>query len=144
MVVVLDTNVIISALLSPKGAPAEIISRWEAGVFDVVTSPPLLDELRRALEYGRVKRYLKQPDKMVAALVRRLETAAMVVAPLCSIDVVEQDPADNRVLECARAGSASYIVTGDAHLLELKEYQGVVILNPAGFLLALAQASRGV
>ena len=48
MIVVLDTNVIISALLSPSGPPAEIIDHWEADDFDVVTSPPLLSELKRA------------------------------------------------------------------------------------------------
>ena len=135
MIVVLDTNVIISALLSPKGAPAEIIRRWEAGEFDVVTAPPLLDELRRALAYGRVKKHLKQPRKMVADLIKRLETVATVVASPPSLDVIQEDPADNRVLECALAGKASYIVTGDAHLLKLKQHEEVVILNPAGFLL---------
>ena len=135
MIVVLDTNVIISALLSPKGAPAEIVRRWEAGEFDVVTAPPLLAELRRALEYGRVKKHLRQPRKTVAALGKRLETVATVVAPPPSLDIIKDDPADNRVLECALARKASYIVTGDAHLLKLKEYQGMIILNSAGLLL---------
>ena len=135
MIVVLDTNVIISALLSPKGAPAEIIRRWEAGEFHVVTAPPLMDELRRALAYGRVKKHLKQPRKMVADLIKRLETVATVVASPPSLDVIQEDPADNRVLECALAGKASYIVTGDAHLLRLKGYQGIIMLNPAAFLL---------
>ena len=138
MIVVLDTNVIISALLSPKGPPAEVINRWEAGEFDVVTAPPLLAELKRALEYQRVKKHLVQPQKMIGNLIKRVETVATVVAPPPSLDIVADDPADNRVLECAVAGKASYIITGDAHLLNLKEYQGIVILNPAGFL-ALAK-----
>ena len=134
MIVVLDTNVIISALLSPKGSPAEIIRRWEAGEFEVVTAPPLLAELKRVLEYQRVKKHLRQPRKTLATFIRRLETVATVVAPPPSLDIIADDPADNRVLECAVAGEASYIVTGDAHLLKSKEYQGVIILNPAGFL----------
>lgn len=134
MVVVLDTNVIISALLSPDGRPAEIIRRWEAGELEVVTSPALLTELRRALDYPRVKKYLDAPQTTVTSLIKGLETVATVVEPQFSLDVVKDDPADNRVLECAIAGRASYIVTGDAHLLRLKECQGVVILNPAGFL----------
>lgn len=48
--------------------------------------------------------------------------------------VIEKDPSDNRYLECAVATGASYIVTGDPHLLKLKEYRGVVILKPAEFL----------
>lgn len=50
------------------------------------------------------------------------------------IKVIEKDPPDNRYLECAREGQASYIVTGDKHLLEIKEHEGIVILPPAGFL----------
>ena len=53
----------------------------EPGEFDVVTSPPLLAELKRALEYGRVKKHLKQPWKTVTDLLKRLETVATVVAP---------------------------------------------------------------
>ncbi len=141
MIVVLDTNFIISALLSPKGSPAEIIKGWEADEFVVVISPALLTELKRALEYQRVRKYFKKPQETVAALIKRLETVATVVEPQFSLDVIKEDPADNRVLECALAGEASYIVTGNAHLLRLEEYQGVVILNPAGFL-ALAKLGK--
>ena len=141
MIVVLDSNVIISALLSPKGAPVDIISRWEAGELDVVTSAPLIAELKRALQYGRIRKQLKRPRKMVTALVNRLEAVATVVGPAPSLDVIEEDPADNRVLECALAGQAAYIVTGDAHLLNLKTYQGIVILSPGGYV-ALARLGK--
>jgi len=56
--------------------------------------------------------------------------------------VIEKDPADKRVLECALAGGAAYLVCGDEHLLDLKAYQGVVILNPRGFLAVLDLARR--
>jgi predicted nucleic acid-binding protein len=51
--------------------------------------------------------------------------------------MIEKDPIGNRVLECALAGGATYIVSGNIHLLELREYKQVVILNPRGFLIAL-------
>ncbi len=137
MIVVLDTNVLISSLLSLTGRPAEIIRRWEADEFDLVTSLPLLTELENALTYQRVSKYFKEPEGKTGALLRRLRTTATVVEPRFTLDVVKQDPPDNRVLECAVAGGASYIVTGDRHLLELKEYRGIVILNPAGFLVVL-------
>ena len=54
------------------------------------------------------------------------------------MNIVGQDAADDRVLECAVAGGASYIVTGDVHLLMLKEYKGITILSPAAFLALLA------
>ena len=138
MIVVLDTNVIVSSVLSPTGRPAEIIRRWEANEFDLATSQPLIAELENVLTYQRVSKYFKEPEEKVITLLRRLRTVATAVEPQSTLDVVKQDPPDNRVLECAVGGGASYIVSGDRHLLDLKEYQGIVILNPAGFLAALA------
>lgn len=134
MIVVLDTNVIISALLSPTGPPAGIIDHWEVGQFDVVTSPSLLGELERALQYPRVRKYLKRSPEEVARFTQSFRRAASVVEPQFTLHVIEDDPADNRVLECAVAGGASYIVTGNNHLLKIKSYREIVILKPAGFL----------
>ena len=62
---------------------------------------------------------------------------ATVVSPQVTLEVIKKDPDDDRVLECAVSGDASYIVTGDRHLLELKEYQHIVILEPGAFLTVL-------
>jgi putative PIN family toxin of toxin-antitoxin system len=137
MIVVLDTNVIVSALLSPGGPPAEIINRWEAEQFEVVTSPPLLSELKRALQYPRVKKYLKSSPDEVVEFIERFGRVATVAQPRLTLGVIQDDPADNRVLECAVAGEAAYIITGDDHLLQIKEYKDIVILSPAGFLALL-------
>lgn len=137
MIVVLDTNVIISSLLSAKGAPAKIIGRWEAGDFDVAISPPLINELKRVLTYDRVRRYLKFSDEEIDLFLKRFSTTAIMVDPHKTVDVIEADPDDDRVLECVLDGGASYIVSGNTHLLELKEYQQIVILNPVEFLAAL-------
>lgn len=137
MIIVLDTNVIISALLSPSGPPAEIITHWEADQLEVVTSPPLLSELERVLQYQRVKKYLKRSPDEVAAFIKRLRRVATVVEPQLTLEVIEEDPADNRVLECAVAGGASYIVSGNDHLLKIKKYKEIVILKPAEFLTLL-------
>jgi len=137
MIVVLDTNVIVSALLSPSGSPAEIVDHWQADHFDIVTSPPLLSELERVLQYPRVQKYLKRSSDEVAAFTAELRRMAILVEPQFTLEAIEDDPADNRVLECAVAGGASYIVSGNDHLLNLKEYKDIVILNPAGFLTLL-------
>lgn len=137
MIVVLDTNVIISSLLSAKGAPAEIVRRWEAGKFDVAISVPLINELKRVLTYDRVRKYLKFSDEEIDLFLKRLSTTAIIVDPQTTVEVIEEDPDDDRVLECALEGGAAYIVSGNTHLLALKEYQQIVILNPLGFLTAL-------
>jgi putative PIN family toxin of toxin-antitoxin system len=84
------------------------------------------------------RRYLKLSEEKIDALLKRLRVVATVVDPQLTLEVVGKDPADNRVLECAMAGEASYIVSRDTHLLELKEYQGIVTLDPASFLAVLS------
>ncbi len=142
MIVVLDTNVIVSSLLSSKSAPAEIIRRWEAEEFEIVTSLPLLRELRRALTYEQVTRYLKQSQEQTDAFIKRLGVVATLAEPTETIDAVSDDPGDNQVVECAVAGGASFIVTGDTHLLNLGNYQGIAILRPRDFLSVL-ELERG-
>jgi putative PIN family toxin of toxin-antitoxin system len=142
MIVVFDTNVIISALLSPKGSPAKVIDLWEAEEFDVAISKQLLDELERALEYKRVKKYFKQPQEKINALLKRIRTVGIMVDPQFELDVIDDDPDDNRVLECAVAANASYIISGDDHLIDLENYQGIVVLPPAGFLTLLDVAGK--
>ncbi|MCJ7621877.1 MAG: putative toxin-antitoxin system toxin component, PIN family [Anaerolineaceae bacterium] len=134
MILVLDTNVIISALLSPKGSPAKVIDLWEAEAFDIATSKQLLNELARALEYKRVKKYFKQPQEKINALLKRFRTVGVMVDQQFELNVIVDDPDDNRVLECAVAANASYIISGDDHLLDLEKYREIVILTPAGFL----------
>lgn len=138
MLIVLDTNVIISALLSSQGNPAEIIRRWEAGEFDIATSPPLLYELERPLNYERVQTYLKLSQEEINQFLNHFRATAITVEPQISLEIVKKDPYDNRVLECALAAGAAFILSGDEHLLELKEHEGVVILSPAGFITVLS------
>ena len=137
MIVLLDTNVIISALLSTEGNPAKIVQRWEADEFELATSPALLQEIERALTYERVRTHIKLSENELETFMRKFRSSTVNVEPLVTLDLIKKDPADNRVLECALAVRAAYLVTGDEHLLELKEYQGVVILPPAGFLVML-------
>lgn len=138
MIVVLDTSVIISALLSAEGPPAQIIDLWKAGVFDVAISTPLLDELKRALDYPQVKKFQKMTPDEINTLLGRWSTISVYVEPEVALEVVEDDPDDNRVLECAVAAKVNYIISGDKHLLDLGEYRGIEVLPPAGFIVLLS------
>jgi putative PIN family toxin of toxin-antitoxin system len=137
MLVVLDTNVILSSLLSRQGPPAEIIRRWEAEEFDVAISPPLLAELERTLAYPKVKQHLEQSGEAISTLLKRFGTVASLVEPESKVQEIKRDPDDNRVLECAKASGAGFIVSGDDHLLALKEYEGIIIYSPTEFLILL-------
>jgi hypothetical protein len=141
MKIVLDTNVAVSAAVSPKGPPAEIVSAWRAHSFTWVTSPPLLDELERTLLSLRVSRYLAWGEDEIAEFLAAVRQAAEVTSPTRQIDVIRDDPADNRVLEAAVSAQVDYIVSGDHDLLELKTYEGVQIVSPARFVAILAASS---
>ena len=134
MRVVLDANVLISAVISPRGNPAQILRLWEREEFELVVSLPILEELERVIHYPRIQERYNLSEEYVEQFLQLISANAIMVDPSMELAVIENDPSDNRYLECALAAGASYIVTGDDHLLSLKEYRGVVILNPAGFL----------
>ena len=141
MVIVLDTNTIISALLSKSGAPAQVIDVWEAEKFDVAISAPLLDELARVLYYEKINKLLALSQVQIEALIKSLRRVAVFVEPREKITVIQADPDDDRVLECAVEAGADYIVSGGKHLLDLKEFRGIVILSAPAFLALLTRGS---
>lgn len=137
MRVVLDANVFVSALISVKGAPAKLVTCWQDEKFDVVVSPAILQELNRVLHYPRLQERYHLPEEDIQRFSRLLGRQAIEAVPSKELAVIGRDPTDNRYLECAVAGNASLIVTGDQHLLGLGEYEGIQILTPAGFLALL-------
>jgi putative PIN family toxin of toxin-antitoxin system len=128
MRVVADTNVFLSALLF-GGLPGEFLDLALRRKFALVTSKALLDELDEKL---RAKFAVSDGD---ARTIRaKLEASAAVVNPSFSLNAVPDDPDDNCVLECALAGNADYIVSGDRHLLRLGSFEGIAILSVRQFL----------
>jgi len=126
--VVLDTNVIISSLFW-SGPPHEVALRGIDGKIDLLTSTHILDETERKL---RDKFGIPDADNAIA--IGALINHAEMVYPKQVISAVKDDPSDNRIIECAIAGKADYIVTGDRHLLNLKSFKGVPIISAPEFL----------
>jgi uncharacterized protein len=131
MRVVLDTNILLSALISPHGVPDTIYRAWRAGRFEVVTSRIQLDEIRRASRYPKLQAIL-QPAK-VGVMINNLQRAE--VLEHLTMDVEANDPNDSFLLAMALAGDADYLVTGDrrAGLLELGHIERTRIVTPAAF-----------
>ena len=131
MRVVLDTNVLLSALISPYGAPAAIYRSWRAARFEIVTSASQLDELRRASRYPKFKAVL-QPHR-VGTMVNNLQRA--VVLHHLPLGIEADDPFDAFLLGMALAGEAGYLVTGDhrAGLLQRGHIGPTRILTPGVF-----------
>ena len=133
--VVADTNIFISALMF-GGLPGAFLDLAFLPAFTLVTSPVLLDELDEKL---RLKFGLSSTD---ADLVRsKLEANADLISTVETLTIVRDDPDDDRVLECAVAGRADYIVSGDRHLLKLGSYEGIPILTVRQFLDRIEPAS---
>lgn len=131
MRVVLDTNVLLSALISPHGVPDTIYRAWRAAKFEVITSPAQLDELRRASRYPKFQAVL-QPHQ-VGTMVNNLQRA--IVLDNLSSDVEADDPNDAFLLAMALAGNADYLVTGDrrAGLLQRGCFGRTRIVTPTAF-----------
>lgn len=125
---VLDTNTWVSGL-GWGGPPGDVVEAALAGRFQIVTSPALLEELRRVLAYPKLAKMFGDADEVVELIT----VASQVVRPTVTLDLV-RDPDDNRVLEAAITGSVDVIVTGDADLLSLDVVQGVRIVSPADFM----------
>lgn len=132
--IVLDTNVLVSALLF-GGPPREILNLIVVGAVDCSLSSSILDELEDVLQRPK----FGVPSREARALVEILSVLCTVVSPSEQISVVRADPDDNRILECALAAGADVIVSGDAHLHELAVYEGIRIVNPSEFLSVVGQ-----
>lgn len=118
MRLVVDTSILVSALLVETSLPAHLVVLWRAGRFDLVTAAAQLDELRRVTRYPKLRERLT--PTLVGRLVNELRWVAIVAPSLPRVTVCE-DPYDNYLLGMAMAGAADFLVTGDKRdLLGLK------------------------
>jgi len=140
MRVVLDTNILLAALLSPRGAPARLLEAWGRNLFTLAICPELLAELdmvaqrpflRSRLRAGLAERLLASLREL-AVYYRELPAAAG--AP---------DPEDNFLLALAEASQADFLVTGDRGLLSLKRHKSTRIVTPAALIEVLKTQGSG-
>lgn len=134
MRVVLDTNVLLSALISPYGAPDTIYRAWRAARFDLATSTAQLDELRRVSRYPKLKPIL--PPHRVGAMLNNMQRAVVLEhLPNLPDDVALNDPDDAFLFAMALAAEANYLVTGDrrAGLLQRGSAGQARIVTPTTF-----------
>lgn len=131
MKVVLDTNVLISAFIKKGTYPELIVKACLHGTIQFGLSKPLVDELGRVFHKPKLVKLHRMTDEQISALVRQLQALSDYVPTSPQIDVLASDPTDSFVLDCALNCHADFIVTGDPHLLNLKEYQDIEIITPA-------------
>lgn len=127
--VTLDTNILISAF-GWEGNSKQIFNEIISGDIELIFSSEQFDELSRVLDYPKFKFTEKQKRKFKNLI---LEIAIFVQSEE-KIEVIKDDPDDNIILESALAGKVNYIITGDSHLLNLKEFKGIKIITAKDFL----------
>ena len=128
MKVVFDTNILVSALVFPGGRAEAALLRIIEARDRLLLSKPILDELLGVL----ARKFSRDAEELARAAVL-LSELALTVRPRQRLRVVKDDP-DNRVLECALAGGADAIVTGDSGLLDLGEFRGVRVISLREYL----------
>lgn len=126
--IVLDTNIFVSSIFW-QGNPHKIIEKAIQGEIQVYVSWEILEELKKIL-----KRDFDEQDNSIEEQIRLIERYAFIVEPNIRLDIVKDDPDDNKILECAIASEAEFIITGDKHLLNILNYEGITILSPSDFL----------
>lgn len=129
---VIDTNVLISALLSASSLPAHLIVLWREGRFDLLTATAQLDELTRVTRYPKIRERLA--PALAGRLINELRDLAILIQNP-ALTTKSPDPDDNLLLGIAQAGSADFLISGDKRdVLALKLFEGTKIITVRDFL----------
>ena len=128
--IVTDTNVIVSAIFF-GGIPRAIVNMAVAGTHDFFLSIELLDEIKDVI----IRPKFDFDSEKTLSLIEELHSICVVVNPKTTVNIVKDDPEDNKVLECALEARADFIITGDSHLLTLSSFRGIKIVSPKQFVL---------
>ncbi len=130
MKLVLDTNVLVSAL-GWNGNERAVLLETLSEDIDLLLSEYIITEFLQVLLYDKLSHI---PVEKIALFVEIIMKTSIIIDTRTKINVIKDDPNDNRVLECAVDGNADLIISGDKHLLTLEEYKGIRILSARDFL----------
>jgi putative PIN family toxin of toxin-antitoxin system len=131
--VLLDTNQLVSSLLSTAGPQGQLIDAWRRRAFALLMTPGQLEEVAEVLSRPKIARkyLISATDRRAFVEPLRSETILLPDEPAPGVC---RDPDDDELLGCAAAGGVEYLVTGDADLLSVGRYQGVSIIDARQFL----------
>ena len=131
---VLDTNLLISYLLTNGDTISRVMEHWKQGHFVYLQSPQITDELIEVANRPRLRRYMKTTPQ---PLIDLIETDAEYTEGVLMLPGACRDPKDDKFIACAVEGKANYIVSGDNDLLDLGVYQNIQIMRAWDFLMVL-------
>jgi len=123
----MDTNTLVSAI-GWDGPPHRLLDACLRGRLDLYISPAIVEELTDVLTRPKLAVIASHPDLPV--VIAWLCEPSRLVIPRVTVDIIREDPDDNRVIECGLEARADAVVTGDEHLLKLGTYEGMAFLSP--------------
>lgn len=133
---VVDTNILIRALIKPRGSVGPILADLAEGRYTAVYSEPMLDELVAKLALPRIRVKYAIDQETIETTLALLAIRGELVHPTHRVKI-SRDPKDDMLIEAAIAGHADFLITGDEDLLVLKRHEGVRMVTPRTFLAAL-------
>jgi len=132
-IVVFDTNILLSALFSQNSNPFRCLALAKIGKIESVTCQEILDEFSEKLLLK-----FKFSEEKTQIAIEEIRQFSRLIAISKQLMVVPEDPDDDMIVECAVAGNATHIVTGDKHLLSMRAYQGIAIVKATDFIALLS------
>jgi uncharacterized protein len=132
---VIDTNLFVSGLFAEEGVTHDLQELWISKSFELVVSEEILKEIKTTLQKSYIHKELfiyKGEEDGIIELIR--ERAFVITHDRFKTDRIKKDKSDNKFLACALEAKADFVVSGDKHLLELKHYQGIQIVNAKIFV----------
>ncbi|MBU1198545.1 MAG: putative toxin-antitoxin system toxin component, PIN family [Nanoarchaeota archaeon] len=133
MRVIIDTNVFVSGIFWKGNFCSQIIDKWRNRKFDLITSMEILDEFVKTLKNFKIK----IPYDMITEWKNLIIENSIIVESTIKINVVKDDPDDNKFLEAGITGKVDFIISQDKHLLKLKKYQEIKVITPEEAVLLL-------
>lgn len=126
MKAVLDTNVFISGIFWEGNFCSQIIYKWRMDEFELVSSKEIIEELAKTLNNFKISMSEDKIQEWINLIIKN----AIIVEPGEKIEIIKEDPSDNKFLEVALNGGADFIISQDQHLLKLRQYSNIKIIKP--------------
>lgn len=132
--VVLDANQFVSALLKPNSNSGQILSLISKDKISLLASDEVIAEITAVLLYPKIIKRIGRSPEYLKALMEKIWSVAIITEGKIKVDIINDDPSDNKYLTCAIEGKADFIISGDRHLKDIRSFKGIKIVDPASFL----------
>ena len=139
---VIDTNVLVSGMISPKGAPRKVLDLARKEIFKVVSSVSINHEVLNVLHRDYIYAKYHLDEETIDEISAFLYEGTILTEDRYAVSKVRKDPKDDKFIACAVEGEADYIVSGDEHLLSLKHFKGIQIVDAHDFLKILEASGK--